>query len=188
MERLGNILHYLAIEGVAETETVAADNDLPESESLDVLVDLEERGLVEGEGFWYLTDEGEAHLDDLLRQRFTSDELDELANQYETFESLDLEFKDLANGWQQTDAEADRDELITELSAFHRDVREFFAAFPDSIRVEYEPYLADLEAALNALEDGAEEYYTGTEVESYHTVWFQLHDDLLRTLDEQRKE
>lgn len=188
MDRSANVLQYIAMEGVAETESIVADTEGSESELVETLEDLEERGLVEGDGFWYLTDEGEDHLNELLRQRFTADEIDELESQYAEFESHDLEFKELANAWQQANDESEREELIAALAEFHRDVEAFFASFSESIRNEYETYVADLESALQTLRDGNRDFYTGTEVDSYHTVWFRLHDDLLRTLGKQRDE
>lgn len=188
MGRTGNILHCLAMEGVAETGTVVGDTGVPEAEVTDTLEELEEQGFVESEGFWYLTDEGEAHLDELLRQRFSSEELDELENRYPEFESLDIEFKDLANAWQQSDDEGNNEKLIEQLAEHHRDVESYVAAFSDPIQTEYETYVGDLESALETLQEGNEEYYTGTEVDSYHTVWFHWHDDLLITLGKERDE
>ena len=43
-----------------------------------------------------------------------------------------------------------------------------------------------LSAARSRVEAGAHEWFTGAMVESYHTVWFELHEDLLVTLGIER--
>jgi biotin operon repressor len=48
----------------------------------------------------------------------------------------------------------------------------------------YGPRLA---AALARVENGEQEWFTGALIESYHTVWFQLHEDLLATLGIKRE-
>lgn len=188
MERTSKILHYLSMEGLADTETIAEGLDLSNDEIDDTLSELEADGFVKNEGFWYLTDDGEGYLNDLLRERFTAEQLDELEARYADFESFDLAFKDLANAWQGTEVDAKREELIEELSEFHGEVRSFFDEFSEPIHSKYKRYIDDLDAALQKLRDGEEDYYTGTEVNSYHTVWFRLHDDLLRTLGKEREE
>ncbi|GAC1310367.1 MAG: hypothetical protein NVSMB16_06960 [Acidimicrobiales bacterium] len=49
----------------------------------------------------------------------------------------------------------------------------------------YGQRLAD---ALARVEAGDTEWFTGAMVESYHTVWFELHEDLLRMLGREREE
>lgn len=188
MEAHGNLLHQLAMEGVAETEALASETGLSETELTNILEELQGEGLVDGEGFWYLTDDGESHLGDLLGGRFSSDELDEIEDRYPEFESLDREFKTMANAWQQSDEQSSNRESIDQLRAHHRDVEAYLEAFSESIQAAYESYVSDLGAALERLQEGDDEYYTGTEVDSYHTVWFRWHDDLLRTLGKNRGE
>ncbi|NQV20995.1 MAG: hypothetical protein HQ511_06225, partial [Rhodospirillales bacterium] len=43
-------------------------------------------------------------------------------------------------------------------------------------------------AALEKAEDGETEFVSGAKVDSYHTVWFELHEDLLRILGREREE
>lgn len=188
MDTTGKILQYLSREGVAETKTITDDTDISETELTETLNDLESDGYVEGDDFWYLTDEGETHFNDVLRARFTSDQIAELENRYQEFESLDSRFKDLANSWQGRDDERAYDELIDDLAEFHREVETFLDGFSEPIRDEYRIYVTDLKSALENLQGGNDKYFTGTDVDSYHTVWFRWHDDLLRTLGKQRDE
>ncbi|MFP4406785.1 hypothetical protein, partial [Rhodosalinus sp.] len=42
--------------------------------------------------------------------------------------------------------------------------------------------------ALERAEDGAVEWVSDARIMSYHTVWFELHEDLLRILGRERVE
>lgn len=172
------VLHVLAMEGIADTETVVAETGLAESVVAETLADLEADGLVEEEGFWYPTDAGERRLNELCRERFDAAEREQLREALDRFETLDDRLKELASDWQDDHDEA----LVAELADLHEDVEALFADLDGDVADAYRPYLADLAAARDALADGEEAYFTSTEVDSYHEVWFDLHDDLLRTL------
>jgi len=45
-----------------------------------------------------------------------------------------------------------------------------------------------LTAALERAEDGAIEWVSDVRIASYHTVWFEMHEDLLRALGRERVE
>jgi hypothetical protein len=49
-------------------------------------------------------------------------------------------------------------------------------------------YRDKLETALEKAEDGAVEWVSDAKLDSYHTVWFELHEDLLRMLGRERVE
>lgn len=172
------VLHVLAMEGIADTDTVVAETGLEESVVVETLAALEASGLVEEEGFWYATDAGERRLDELCRSRFDPTERDRLREVLDRFEELDDRLKALASDWQESREAA----LVADLGDLHEDVESLFAGLDDGVADAYRPYLADLSAARAALADGEEAYFTSTEVDSYHEVWFDLHDDLLRTL------
>lgn len=176
------VLHALAMAGVADPATVAGAADASADEVGETLESLASDGLVEEtDGLWYVTDAGDERLTERCRARLDDRSLARLRERFDEFETLDGRMKDLASEWQ-----ASRDErLVSDLAALHAEVEAVFEPLGDGRRV-YEPYLEDLRAALDALEDGREAYFTGTDVDSYHEVWFDLHDDLLRTLGEGR--
>ena len=49
-------------------------------------------------------------------------------------------------------------------------------------------YGEKLGAALEKAEDGAIVWVSDAKIESYHTVWFELHEDLLRLMRREREE
>ena len=50
----------------------------------------------------------------------------------------------------------------------------------------FEGYRARLRAARQKVDDGAHEWLTSPRIDSYHTVWMQLHEDLLLALGKER--
>jgi len=177
------VLQYLSMEGIAETEELSAvidDGDVRET-----LEDLEAEGYVEDEGFWYLTDAGEQRLDEVCRERFSADQRAALREIFDRFEALDSEMKNLASDWQT--GEYGAVEMADELAGIQEEVEELFGGLPPEVRSTYSRHTDALAGAIEKLRDGQEEYATGTDVDSYHTVWFRLHDDLLRTLGEDRE-
>jgi hypothetical protein len=47
-------------------------------------------------------------------------------------------------------------------------------------------YRARLRAARQRVEEGDHEWFTSPRIDSYHTVWMQLHEDLLLALGKER--
>lgn len=174
------------MKGLAESDELASELEIQAADVRSELETLQTDGMVAEEGFWYITDEGESRLDMSLRERFTEDQLEQLESNFDEFGDLDEELKEFANEWQTQDGELSTDELVDRLTELQREVESFFRELDDRFYSAYRTYLDDLDAALQKLESGDEEYFTGAEVSSYHTVWFRLHDDLLRTLGIER--
>lgn len=176
------------MEGIAETEAVVSATGHPEAAVVDTLEALEAEGYVEEEGFWYLTDAGEERLSEVCRGRFDADGLAAVRELLDEFEALDGRMKALAGEWQDLDESARGADAppVEDLVSLQADLEALFDDLDAETRSVYEPYLASLSAAVDRLRDGETAYFTATDVESYHTVWFELHDDLLRTLGEER--
>ena len=49
-------------------------------------------------------------------------------------------------------------------------------------------YVDRMSEDLDLVDEGKSEFVSGAKVSSYHTVWFELHEDLLRMLDRTRDE
>ncbi len=173
------VLHALAMAGIASTETVAATVEDSADSVAATLEALAREGVVEGvDDRWYVTDAGDDWLTELCRERFDADDRATLAARHEDFEALDRRVKALASEWQET-----RDpDLVADLRTVHAELETLLDGLPEAVTAVYDPYRRDLAAALDALEEGQEAYFTGTDVDSYHEVWFRLHDDILRTL------
>ena len=120
------------------------------------------------------------------------------ASAFERFELINTELKQLITDWQtleiagkrvlndHADAEYD-DKLIGRLGDLHERFEPVLTTM-----VTGEPrlncYKEKLTAALEQAEDGAIEWVSDAKIDSYHTVWFEMHEDLLRLLGREREE
>lgn len=183
-----DVLQHLAMAGIAETPELIEATPHGADTVQETLATLEADGAVEDEGFWYLTEAGEDRLETACRDRFDDDQLAELRAIYDDFEAMDVRMKACAEAWQDLDEgeRAPDTEPVADLRTLHEEVTALFDDLDPETKAAYDGYLQRLDDALDHLGAGDLDYVTGTEVDSYHTVWFELHDDLLRTLGEER--
>ena len=115
---------------------------------------------------------------------------------YDRFEVVNRELLDLMTRWQTVvvggssvpNDHSDEDydsRIIDQLEALHERALPTLAIFADfEPRLSVYPEL--LEAAFEHVLDGQIDYMSGVKVLSYHTVWFEMHEDLLRILGRTR--
>lgn len=132
-----------------------------------------------------LTPEGRAHVDALLdreRERLDHDRLEDV---HERFVAVNADFKALASAWQQRDGEpndhtdpaydagvlAGLDDVDARLRPL---LEELAQVFPRSA-----PYAARFARALEAVRAGDHAWFLHPLKDSYHTVWFELHEELI---------
>lgn len=142
-----------------------------------------------------LTDDGEAALRRLLEASPARSDPD-LAASYERFLLVDEEVRRAATDWQvrryggaempndHKDPEYDQS-VIDRLRAVHDRasalIRQMEARLP-----RLAPYRTRLAGCIDRLLAGDRAAFTAVIQDSYHTVWFQLHQDLLLTLGRPR--
>ena len=194
------VLHGLAIKKHADAAAVAAAVGLAESEVRAVLDDAVAKGRVarSGEGYT-LVATARVALDGAYSRLYAAQRADTaFAAAHERFETINRELKALMTAWQTIEIDGESvlndhtnkdydDRLIDRLGAFHERaeaiLRQLGAGLP-----RLAIYAEKLDAALEKAEDGAIEWVSGAKIESYHTVWFELHEDLLRILGRTRQE
>lgn len=117
---------------------------------------------------------------------------------YDQFEIINSELKQLITDWQTievggkrvTNDHSDKDydaDVIDRLGDLHE---RFEPILKKMIAAEERmaAYENKLESALEKAEDGDVEWVSAADIESYHTVWFEMHEDLLRVLARVRDE
>lgn len=194
------ILHGLAIKKHAAPQEVADITGLDVETVARVLAEEEvRRRVVMAAGKFMLT--GPAQV--ALRAEYSRVYADQRASiamdeAYGQFERINAEVKLLITDWQtmnvggkrvpndHSSADYDR-QLIDRLGALHE------RAEPVLNRMAKElprlgVYPRKLIAALEKAEDGAVEWVSDAKIASYHTVWFEMHEDLLRILGRERIE
>lgn len=134
----------------------------------------------------------ESLLDD-LRAALGREALHSLSDVYKRFSIVNEDFKALCTRWQMrgealndhSDPEYD-DACICELAELHGRFLPLVIRAGKAVP-HFERYTPRFRSALRLLEDGDRDYFTKPLVDSYHTVWFEFHEDLIGTLGQKRQ-
>jgi len=193
------VLHGLRLKGFGEPPAVAAAVGLDVAtvvEQLDKLLAdelvLHREGRLAG---WALTPAGRVE-----QQRLAAVDAEEagatgaVRGAYERFLELNAPLLAVCTDWQvrggvpNDHADATYDEAVLErLRTIHDGVVPILADLGDAL-LRYRHYEPRLAAALARLDGGELEYFTKPLIDSYHTIWFELHEDLLTTLGIERSQ
>jgi hypothetical protein len=117
---------------------------------------------------------------------------------YERFERINRELLRLFTDWQMMPAGNERvpndhsdpdydHAIIDTLGALHERAHRPLEQFAE-LDERLGQYLHRLEAAYDKVLAGEKDFVSGARIDSYHTVWFELHEDLLRMLGREREE
>lgn len=196
-----SVLHALRLQGIADAESVAAHvgctpeavtAELEALESAD-LVHLR-RGRIPG---FALTPEGQVH-----EARLLVDELEEagcrpaIEAAYQQFLGFNDQLLGVCTAWQlreidgetqvndHRDADYDRS-VHVQLEALHAKVVPVLEQLAANL-TRFDGHRTRLQTALDRVLAGDHDWFTKPMFPSYHSIWFQLHEDLLATLGTER--
>jgi hypothetical protein len=194
------VMHGLAVKKHGTPEAIAGILGLDVNEVKAAIARLvEARRAVEAQGKYALTPPARMALESDYSRLYA----DLRANPqfkagYEGFERINGALKQLITEWQtivvggeripndHSDKEYDR-KMIDHLGDLHEraeTVLDQLAGALPRMRIYREKLLAALEKA----EDGTIAWVSDAKIESYHTLWFELHEDLLRLMGREREE
>lgn len=194
------VMHGLAVKKHGTAADVAAIAGLPPETAAAVLGELAATGRAqEADGKYVLSPLARLALEGNY-SRFSEDLRTNPAfmRAYEDFERINLELKALITDWQvmpvgqeriandHSDKEYDA-RIIDRLGNLHDRAEKVLAVFEQADR-RFGYYRRELLVALEKAEDGAVEWVSDARLPSYHTLWFELHEDLLRIVGRQRVE
>jgi hypothetical protein len=189
-------LHALRCIGFAALGRVAAATGLSEADAESELIDLAVAGLVTrmaGDfGGWGLTEAGRAaDAERIADELETAGTRTVVAEAYDGFLVLNPELLDLCTAWQMRSVDGVPTPNHHTDPAYDARVLDRLADLDQRAAVacadlsatmlRFRRYRVRLTDALGRARSGALDYVADN-VESYHTVWFQLHEDLLATL------
>ena len=194
------VLHGLAIKKHATPEAVAGVLGLDVNVVRATLGKLvEAKRVVEAQGKYLLAPAARMALD----MEYTPLYEDVRANSafasgYEEFERLNNTLKQLITEWQTVDVRGHRvpndhgnkeydDRLIDRLGNLHERAELALDRLASALP-RFSIYRDKLGAALEKAEDGEIAWVSDAKIESYHTLWFELHEDLLRLMRRERAE
>lgn len=185
------VLHALRCMGFASLDRVAYVTGLPDAESH--LLDLAVAGLVTyspGDfGGWGLTDAGNAEITERLAAELeAAGARDTITKAYNDFLVLNPELLDLCAAWQTRGGSTPNDHtdpaydarVLDRFIDLHGRVTAVCAELSSALP-RFDRYRTRLTGALVRVKAGKLDYVTDN-MESYHVIWFQLHEDLLVTL------
>lgn len=116
-----------------------------------------------------------------------------VARAYERFLPFNLEFLRLCHDWQVRPGNVPNDHadrtydwaVIDRLRALDERVAPALRRLSRSVE-RFDEYPRRLRAAVRRLDEGDWEWFTSPRIDSYHTVWMQVHEDLLLALGRER--
>lgn len=197
------VLHAVRLKGMADVDAVARrfplDGDLVEG----LLADHEAKGWVQRVGFadlsgWALTDTGRAEDNRRLAAELAETGAEaEVGAAHAGFVQLNARLLTAVTDWQirpmpgdpmAFNDHSDRgwdERVLDELSRLLSAVRPVCESLVD-VLARFDGYTDRFAAALGRVEIGEWEWVDQPGMDSCHTIWFELHEDLLATLGLER--
>jgi hypothetical protein len=194
-------LHALAVKKAGNAEAVAAILGAEEGEIATALDAHVADGRAAGaNGMFMVSPTGRDWLDERYPEAYAEFRADPAGTEaYERFERINRELLGLFTDWQMIPAaggervandhsDADYDAgIVDRLGAQHERAEKVLDRF-----AELDPrlgiYKTRLDEAYDKVLAGEHDWVSGARIDSYHTVWFELHEDLLRLLGREREE
>ncbi|WP_328591633.1 transcriptional regulator [Occultella glacieicola] len=193
------VLHAVRLLGFGDTPAVADRAGTDPAESATLLEEAAGRGWLQRSSFgdlggWWLTDEGRRENErELARERDSVDPGGLIATTYREFLPLNASLQRACTNWQLKPTAAGRlaandhtdpdwdDRILDELTTIGAALAPLDERL-SRVLVRFGGYHARFDAALDRARAGQREWVDGTDVDSCHRVWFQLHEDLIATL------
>ncbi|MGH2477547.1 MAG: pyruvate, phosphate dikinase [Candidatus Limnocylindrales bacterium] len=192
----GRVLRAIAIKGFALVDGIA-DAVLATSTDVQPVIDvLVADGLVASSaGAFMLTDAGRARSDKSVAAERAAWGPEAATAALDAFLDIDHRVKDVVTAWQMRDAQTVNDhsdtdydaDVLDRLGAIHADAISWLEPIEPTL-----PRLADYRTRLTRAIDGARggdgRFVASPRVDSYHGIWFELHEDLIQLSGRTREE
>jgi hypothetical protein len=193
-----SVLHGLRVRGFAETDVLAEITHLDAVTVVRALEEFAAEGLVSRKqgvevSGWVLTPQGRAE-----HEKRLAEELDaagaraEVECQYAAFTELNGAVLQVCTDWQLRDGglnghgDAGYDAgVVDRLVALHARAEPVLDRLTAAL-ARFGGYAPRLRHAVDEVRAGHREWFDKPLIDSYHSVWFELHEDLLATLGLER--
>jgi hypothetical protein len=193
-------LHGLAVKKAGGPAAVAAVVDGDEAALEAALEQAVADGKAAGaKGTFMVTPAGRSWLLEQYPQAFAAFRADPAADDaYGRFERINRRLLALFTDWQMVDAAGGRvandhsdpdydRRIVDRLGDQHERATRVLDDLAE-LEARLAAYGRRLESAYDRVLAGEHDYVSGVRIDSYHTVWFELHEDLLRMLGREREE
>lgn len=195
------VLHVVRLKGVATATAVTVAGGFSAGEAERLLHDLAASGLVEHRQRtlpgWVLTPVGRKQHETLMAEELEASAAQQaIEAAYRDFLAINPELLGACTAWQRRGHSADQpandqshpgdDQAVVErLVAVHRRAQPVLADLGSAL-LRYCAYGPRLQGALDRVVAGDADWFTRPLIDSYHSVWFELHQDMLDTLGIER--
>jgi pyruvate,orthophosphate dikinase len=194
-----DVLGWLHIKTISAADTLAACLLTTE----DVLTPVADRLVADGllgraAGSLLLTEAGTARAEELARADRAGWGEHAAAAGLDDFLPLDQRMKATVTAWQMKQVDGQQvlndhsDEaydasVMAGLTELHADTERWLTGLGGAVR-RFPQYLARFERAIAAVRAGDARFVASPRVDSYHSVWFELHEDLIRLAGRTRED
>ena len=173
------VLRVIGLSGQAEIAVVARGAGLGRDAALAIVSAAEAAGLVaSGPRGYRLTADGRAQVADALAVERGSLDPAVAMGLYERFGRIDRTFKELVTDYQVSDLPTKFSWAVAGMSEVHPAVQELVARAVELVP-RLAPYRARFDTAMDHVQHGEEKYLVSVLLDSYHTIWFQFHEELI---------
>jgi len=180
------VLRALRLKGRASVADLAIASGAGEADVAEVVAGLvESGGAREMNGNYVMLPPARGRLDALLEAERAGVDAAAVREVYEAFTPINGDFKQLAADWQLRDGEpndhsdAAYDQAVLDrLGPIHERVTPVVERL-SSIVPRLTPYSGRLNTALERVRGGDHSWLLRPLIDSYHTVWFELHEELI---------
>ena len=200
MNEMHLVMHGLAIKKHASPEDVAGILGLDGEDVRETLAKLvTAKRAVEVKGRYMLAPAARMLLDADYSRYYEAERANPAFQAgYTGFERLNVVLKQLITDWQTVPVRGERvpndhsdkdydSKIIDRLGDLHERVEPVVNQLASALP-RMAIYGEKLGAALEKAEAGAVAWVSDAKIESYHTIWFELHEDLLRLMRRERTE
>ncbi|BBZ59201.1 helix-turn-helix domain-containing protein [Mycolicibacterium monacense] len=180
-----SILQATRLKGRVSPEALAATLNRDQATVTVAIAELGEAGLlVEGKSI-RLTPAGRERLNDLLAEERLGVDASAISHTYNEFRDVNARFKSLVSEWQlkggepNTHEDADYDaDVLARLERVHDAVLPIIGSAAEQLP-RLSAYADKLSTAMERVSAGETTWFTRPIIDSYHTVWFELHEELI---------
>lgn len=180
----------LTAEAASACAGVTADEARSQLERLVASGSAKEAGLA-----FRITPEGRERLAELLTEERATVDHDALTSAYHEFDDFNTEMKQLMRDWQMKDGETLNDHsdaaydqtVLARLTPFHERFQPVLGRMV-AVAPRLSQYPVRFTNAVEKVEQGDSSFLARPIADSYHTVWFELHEELIGLLGRTRKE
>ncbi len=193
------IVRALHIKGFATPEALAPVVLSSPSAVTPMLELMHQEGLLKMMGEMYqLSEEGRVKGESLMERDRAEWSVDRAGTALDDFIALDGRMKRVVTSWQMREVDGEQvmndhsdkghdQRVLDELMALHAEALEWLAPLTEELG-RLDVYRTRLERAAERISSGEHDFIASPRIDSYHNVWFELHEDLIQLAGRTREE